>query len=165
VQLGDGWTVTYAPGVRRLEGRCGPARPITKADIDAVLPKAMDILFQEEVQEVRLNSQMASWPADELTTLLLNDFYAGRSGDAFIVPKRRVLQHWDPGRGSGHGSTHDYDTTVPLIFWGTGFGPAKSTADDAAPYDLAVTLGDAIGVTLPQAVGKSRRPVGLGTSP
>lgn len=165
VQLGDGWTVTYAPGVMRLEGRCGPARPITKADIDAVLPKAMDILFQEEVQEVRLNSQMASWPADELTTLLLNDFYAGRSGDAFIVPKRRVLQHWDPGRGSGHGSTHDYDTTVPLIFWGTGFGAAKSTADDATPYDLAVTLGDAIGVTLPQAVGKSRRPVGVGTSP
>ncbi len=156
VQLGDGWTVTYAPGVNRLEGRCGPARPITRADIDAVLPKAMDILFREEVQEVRLNSKMASWPKDELTTLLLNDFYAGRSGDAFIIPKRRVLQHWDPGRGSGHGSTHDYDTTVPLIFWGAGFMASKSTADDAAPYDLAVTLGDAIGVTLPQAVGKSR---------
>jgi len=164
VQLGDGWTVTYAPGVTRLAGACGPARSITKADIDAVFPKAMDILFREEVQEVRLNSKMASWPADELTTLLLNDFYAGRSGDAFIIPKRRVLQHWDPGRGSGHGTTHDYDTTVPLIFWGMGFKAGESTADDAAPYDLAVTLGDAIGVTLPQATGKSRRPALAGAS-
>ncbi len=158
VQLGDGWTVSYAPGVTRVEGRCGPARPITKADIDEALPRVMSTLFKEEVQEVRLNSQMASWPKDDLTPFLLNDFYAGRSGDAFIVPRRRILQHWDPGRGSGHGSTHDYDTNVPLIFWGAGFKAMSSDADDAAPYDLAVTLGDAIGVTLPHATGKSRLP-------
>jgi hypothetical protein len=151
VQLGDGWTVSYAPGVTRVEGRCGPARPITKADIDEALPRVMTTLFREEVQDVRLNSQMASWPKDDLTPFLLNDFYAGRSGDAFIVPRRHILQHWDPGRGSGHGSTHDYDTNVPLIFWGAGFKAGVSDADDAAPYDLAVTLGDAIGVTLPQA--------------
>jgi len=156
VQLGDGWTVSYAPGVTRVEGRCGPARPITKADIDEALPRVMTTLFKEEVQEVRLNSKMASWPKDDLTPFLLNDFYAGRSGDAFIVPRRHILQHWDPGRGSGHGSTHDYDTNVPLIFWGAGFKAMSSDADDAAPYDLAVTLGDAIGVTLPQATGKSR---------
>jgi len=156
VQLGDGWIVNYTPGSSRVEGTCGPARSITKADIDGVLPRVLATLYQEEIQEIRLNSQMASWPKDDLTTFLLNDYYAGRSGDAFIVPRRWVLQHWDPGRGSGHGSTHDYDTTVPLIFWGAGFKAGSSTADDAAPYDLAVTLGDAIGVTLPQAVGKSR---------
>lgn len=156
VQLGDGWTVSYAPGVMRVEGRCGPARPLTRADIDEVLPRVMSTLFKEEVQEVRLNSQRTAWPKDDLTPFLLNDFYAGRSGDAFIVPRRRILQHWDPGRGSGHGSTHDYDTHVPLIFWGAGFPSMTSEADDAAPYDLAVTLGDSIGVTLPQATGKSR---------
>lgn len=156
VQLGDGWIVTYTPGVTRIEGSCGPARRITKADIDGALPRVLSTLFAEEVQEIRLNSQMASWPKDELTTFLLNDIYEGRSGDAFIIPKRRVLQHWDPIRGSGHGTTHDYDTTVPLIFWGAGFKAAESTAEDATPYDLAVTLGDAIGVTLPKAVGKSR---------
>jgi arylsulfatase A-like enzyme len=156
LQLSDGWTVSYAPGVTRVEGRCGPARPVTKADIDEVLPRVMATLFKEEIQEVRLNSQMTSWPKDDLTPFLLNDFYPGRSGDAFIVPRRRILQHWDPGRGSGHGSTHDYDTNVPLIFWGAGFKAGSSDADDASPYDLAVTLGDAIGVTLPQATGKSR---------
>ena len=164
LQLSDGWTVSYAPGLTRVEGRCGPARPVTKADIDEVLPRVMATLFKEEIQEVRLNSQMASWPKDDVTAFLLNDFYPGRSGDAFIVPRRRILQHWDPGRGSGHGSTHDYDTNVPLIFWGAGFKAMSSEADDATPYDLAVTLGDAIGVTLPQATGKSRLPR-LGATP
>lgn len=158
VHIGDGWIVTYNPGLSRVEGVCGPARAITGADIDAVLPRVLATLFNEEIQEVRLNSQMASWPRDELTTFLRNDFYEGRSGDAFIVPRRRVLQHWDAGRGSGHGTTHDYDITVPLIFWGAGFAKASSDADDAAPYDLAVTLGEAIGVSLPQATGKSRLP-------
>jgi predicted AlkP superfamily pyrophosphatase or phosphodiesterase len=158
VQLGDGWIVSYTPGVNRVEGRCGPARAITKADIDEVFPRVIASLFKEEISEVRLNSQMASWPKDDVTPFLLNDFYAGRSGDAFLVPRRRVLMHWDPARGSGHGSTQDYDTNVPLIFWGTGFKAGSSDADDAAPYDLAVTLGDAIGVSLPQAMGKSRLP-------
>jgi hypothetical protein len=156
VQLGDGWTVSYSPGLMRAEGRCGPARSVSKADIDEIFPRVVETLFKEEIQEVRLNSQMSSWPKDDVTPFLLNDFYAGRSGDAFIVPRRRVIQHWDPARGSGHGSTQDYDTTVPLIFWGAGFKAGSSDADDASPYDLAVTLGDAIGVTLPQATGKSR---------
>ena len=107
---------------------------------------------------------MASWPKDDIRPFLLNDYYEGRSGDAFIVPRRRVLQHWDPARGSGHGSIHDYDTNVPLIFWGAGFKATSDDADDAAPYDLAVTLGDAIGVTLPQATGKSRLPRTKATS-
>ncbi len=156
VHIGDGWIVTYHPGMTRMEGSCGPARPVTKADIDGALPRVLTTLFKEEIQEVRLNSQMASWPKDDLSTFLQNDFYEGRSGDAFIVPRRRVLQHWDAGRGSGHGTIHDYDITVPLIFWGPGFKAASSDVDDATPYDLAVTLGDAIGVTLPQATGKSR---------
>lgn len=161
VHIGDGWIVTYHPGMTRMAGSCGPARPVTKADIDGALPRVLTTLFKEEIQEVRLNSQMASWPKDDLTTFLQNDFYEGRSGDAFIVPRRRVLQHWDAGRGSGHGTTHDYDISVPMIFWGPGFKAASSDVDDATPYDLAVTLGDAIGVTLPQATGKSRmkRPV------
>ena len=159
VHIGDGWIVTYHPGITRVEGSCGPARAITKADIDLVLPRVLTTLFKEEIQEIRLNSQMASWPKDGLTPFLLNDFYEGRSGDAFIVPRRRVLQHWDAGRGSGHGTMHDYDITVPMIFWGAGFKKRSADADDATPYDLAVTLGDAIGVTLPQAVGKSRLPL------
>lgn len=157
VQLGDGWNVSYASGLRSVDGgSCGAARDITKADLDRAVAKAFTTLFKEEIREMRPISQKDQWPQDDVTPFLLNDYFPGRSGDAFIVPRPRVLQHWDPGRGSGHGSIYEYDTNVPLIFLGKGFKAGSSEADDAAPYDLAVTLGDAVGVSLPQAAGKSR---------
>jgi len=80
-----------------------------------------------------------------------------RSGDAFLFPRPNVLFHWDPARGSHHGSHHEYDTHVPLIFRGGPFRPGVSDAD-LTPYDLAPTLAALLGVTLPDAVGKSRLP-------
>lgn len=166
LSLGDGWNIAYAPGVRSVDGPCGPARDITKADLDRVVPKAAAVLFPEEIAEIRLISQKDSWPADLVTSFLVNDFVPGRSGDAFIVVRRRVIQHWDSGRGSGHGSIEDYDTDVPLIFWGAPFKAGTGEAADAAPYDLAATLAAASGVTLPDAVGKSRLPaVGVSATP
>jgi arylsulfatase A-like enzyme len=53
-----------------------------------------------------------------------------------------------------HGTHYEYDIHVPLIFWGAG---VKAGASDApsTPYDLAPTVGQWLGVTLPQAVGKA----------
>jgi arylsulfatase A-like enzyme len=65
--------------------------------------------------------------------------------------------HWDPARGSGHGSHYDYDTHVPLIFWGAAFKSAES-AEETTPYDLAPTLAQLLGLELPDAVGRSRLP-------
>ena len=67
-----------------------------------------------------LVSERDRWPADNpATEFARNDFDAERSGDAFLVPRPGVLMHWDPGRGSHHGSHHEYDTHVPLVFWGS----------------------------------------------
>jgi arylsulfatase A-like enzyme len=63
--------------------------------------------------------------------------------------------HWDPARGTGHGSHHDYDTHVPLVFWGGAFTPRVVTGD-STPYDVAPTLGALLGVALPDAAGTSR---------
>ena len=94
----------------------------------------------------------AGEPATEFAN---NDFDAARSGDALLIPKPYVLMHWDPARGSGHGSLHEYDTHVPLIFWGAPFA-AGAKGTPSAPYDLAPTLGAALGVAVPDAVGHSR---------
>jgi arylsulfatase A-like enzyme len=60
----------------------------------------------------------------------------------------------DPGRGSMHGTHHDTDTHVPLVFWG---GPAKAGVSKSAatPYDLAPTVGAWLGVTVPDATGRT----------
>jgi arylsulfatase A-like enzyme len=53
-----------------------------------------------------------------------------------------------------HGTHHEYDIHVPLVFWGA----VKAGGSDEAstPYDLAPTLAAWLGVALPEAVGKAR---------
>jgi predicted AlkP superfamily pyrophosphatase or phosphodiesterase len=45
-----------------------------------------------------------------------------------------------------HGSPRDYDTYVPLIFWGTWFKPGKYS-EFVRTVDLAATLAAIAGVT------------------
>jgi hypothetical protein len=142
--------------MRTVEGPCGPAdRPVTLADLDRAFPKAVAALFTEEVETVLLVSERDRWPADHpATEFARNDFDPERSGDAFLVPRTNVLMHWDPGRGSHHGSHHAYDTHVPLVFWGRPF-PAGRRDRETTPYDLAPTLAELLGIALPDATGRS----------
>ncbi len=157
---GEGWNVAFnrpAFPMRTVAGPCGPeGRPVTLADLDAAFPEAVATLFGEEVESVLLVSQRERWPADDpATEFARNDLDAERSGDAFLVPRPGVLMHWDPARGSHHGSHHEYDTHVPLVFWGKAF-PAGRRDRESTPYDLAPTLAELLGITLPDAVGRSR---------
>ncbi|MGK2858762.1 MAG: alkaline phosphatase family protein [Thermoanaerobaculia bacterium] len=158
----EGWGLTYDHGIfpaLSVEGPCGAAdRTITTANVDRVLPVVIRRLYGEEIERVLLVSQKDDWDrSDPAVGFALNDFDAARSGDALLVPKENVLTIWDASRGSGHGSHHAYDTNVPLIFWGGPFGPV-SMSRPASPYDLAPTLGDILGVAMPDAVGTSLAP-------
>jgi hypothetical protein len=157
---GEGWNLIYnrpALPMRTTDGPCGPADAlVTSADVDKVLPRVVRQFFQEEIQEVLLVSKRSEWPSDNpAVEFARNDFDAERSGDALLIPRPYVLMHWDPARGSGHGSIYDYDTHVPLIFWGGPFRPGANSTD-STPYDLAPTLARLLGLDLPHAVGKSR---------
>lgn len=161
----EGWNLIYnraALPMRTVAGACGePGRLVTSAGLDGVLPDAVGSLFREELQEVLLVSERDRWPAsDPAVEFARNDLDLERSGDAFLIPRPNVLMHWDPARGSGHGSQYETNTHVPLIFWGGAFA-AGTLAQDVAPYDLAPTLAAALGVPLPDAIGRdlSRLPV------
>jgi len=162
---GEGWNVAYnrpALPMRTVDGACGPAgRLVTPADLDRVLPSAAAALYSEELETVLLVSEREHWPASQpASEFARNDFDPERSGDAFLVPRPYVLMHWDPGRGTGHGSHHDYDTHVPLVFWGKPFAAGRNDRE-TTPYDLAPTLAQLLGLTLPDAVGRSLlRPTG-----
>lgn len=160
----EGWNVKYdlpgLPALRTVEGACGPAgRPVTTGDVDRVLPGAVKRLFSEEIADVLLVSGRESWN-DNLpyVEFARNDLDAERSGEAILIPRPNVLMHWDPGRGSGHGSQYDSETHVPLVFWGSGITAVASDAP-TTPYDLAPTLGRLFGVAVPDAVG---RPLAIG---
>jgi predicted AlkP superfamily pyrophosphatase or phosphodiesterase len=158
----EGWSLLYnrpSLPLRTVEGPCGPAdRLVTAETLDAVLPRLLTHLFREEIAEVLPVSQRERWPKDDpAVEFAQNDFDPERSGDVFLIPQPNALMHWDPARGTHHGSHHDYDTHVPLVFWGAGVKPAR--VDSAStPYDLAPTLAAALGITLPDAVGANRLP-------
>jgi hypothetical protein len=92
--------------------------------------------------------------ADDVVRRAWNARFPGRSGDLFVVPRYGVLVDPYGGKGSSHGSPWDYDTHVPLIFWGGGIAPRVMPAP-STPYDLAPTLGSWLGVDLPDATGTS----------
>lgn len=159
---GEGWSLVYdrpSLPLKTVSGPCGAAgRDATRADFDRALPRVVARLFGNEIERTLIVSQRERWPRElPAVEFVLNDYDAERSGDVFLLPRKNVLFHWDPARGSHHGSHHDYDTHVPLIFWGGPFKAALSTVD-AAPYDLAPTLAALLDVKLPDAVGGSRAP-------
>lgn len=141
------------PALRTVAGPCGAAgRAVTPADVDRVVPQAIARLFGEEFKSVLLASRRESWDAsDRDVRFALNDYDPVRSGEALLIPRRGVLVYSEP-RGGSHGSQYEYDTHVPLLFWG---GGVKAGVSDAAraPYDLAPTVGKLLGVDLPDAVG------------
>lgn len=156
----EGWSLMYnrpSLPLRTVAGSCGPEdRLVTAETLDRVLPALVTRVWREEVAEVLPVSQRDRWPADDpAVEFARNDFDPERSGDAFLIPRPNVLMHWDPARGTNHGTHHDYDTHVPLLFWGAGVRAARiDTA--STPYDLAPTLARALGVPLPDAVGRDR---------
>lgn len=77
-------------------------------------------------------------------------FHPERSGDVLYRTKPLWFggSYGNKDTGSTHGSPYEYDTHVPLIFWGAGIrkGASSAPADIA---DIAPTLCALLGVTAP----------------
>ena len=80
--------------------------------------------------------------------LLSHSLAPGRAPDWVLVPARGCLI---TGRshGTSHGSLHDYDRRIPLIFWGPGVEPGVD-ARPARLVDLAPTLAHWLGLDPPE---------------
>jgi hypothetical protein len=88
---------------------------------------------------------------DALDALVRNAIVPGRSGDMLVTARHGFLV--DTGAvGTSHGSGWDYDTHVPLIFWGGGIAPARLD-EPTSPYDVAPTIASWLGLELPDATG------------
>jgi hypothetical protein len=92
---------------------------------------------------------MGTPPADDpFFELHQRAFFASRSGDLVARVKRYVYLGGYVG-GSGHGSPHDYDRHVPVVFMGPGVRPGPRDAD-VGPEDIAWALGRMLGLPYPQ---------------
>ncbi|UAB75890.1 alkaline phosphatase PafA [Mesoflavibacter sp. SCSIO 43206] len=87
-----------------------------------------------------------------IENLLQNGYNQKRSGDVLFVLDPVVIQY--SKTGSTHGSPLNYDTHVPLIFYGNGITKGNTTAYTTIP-DIAPTISALLGITFPNgATGK-----------
>ena len=92
-------------------------------------------------------------------------YFPGRSGQLFLVPREgTIVTERDPLYPFMHGSPWDYDSRLPLLFYGKPFVRQGAWPGAATQQDVAPTLGSLIGAAtsatytgrvLTQAIGKT----------
>jgi len=87
-------------------------------------------------------------PEDPFFELHQRAFFAPRSGDLVSRVKPYVYVGGRVG-GTGHGTPHDYDRHVPIVFLGPGIAPGPRDVA-CGPEDIAWTLGRLLGLDYPQ---------------
>ncbi len=74
--------------------------------------------------------------------------YFGSRSPHVIARLKEYMYLTGSAGGTGHGSAYEYDRHVPVIFLGPGIRPGTYESD-AAPEDIAPTLGMMLGVDYP----------------
>lgn len=86
-------------------------------------------------------------PADPYFALFRNSFYQPRSPHLSVLVKKHIYMSSAVG-GTGHGTAHDYDRHVPVVFLGTGIKAGRFDAQ-AGPEDIAPTLAHLLKLSYP----------------
>jgi hypothetical protein len=97
-------------------------------------------------------AQRASAPTgrQQWLEMFARAYYPGRSGQLMIVPRQGVFFFDpDPLYNFMHGSPWEYDTHVPLFFYGAPFVQRGQQKEVARQQDVAPTLAALIGATPP----------------
>jgi predicted AlkP superfamily pyrophosphatase or phosphodiesterase len=142
--------VYFSPGIY---GRLKQDPAALRAVMDAALtqPGVAAVYRAED-----LSGAMSS--SSQIRTALTLNYFPGRSGDLFIVPKPYWLVDGSPagnrgGSGTGHGTPYNYDQHVPLLLLGYGIQPGDYFAP-VTPADIAPTFAALCGITLATRDGR-----------
>jgi predicted AlkP superfamily pyrophosphatase or phosphodiesterase len=82
----------------------------------------------------------------DINTLLRNGYTVSRSGDVMVVLKPGWVE--DKAKGTTHGSGYNYDTHIPLLWYGWNIKPG-STSEPVSVTDIAPTLSRLLNISFP----------------
>jgi predicted AlkP superfamily pyrophosphatase or phosphodiesterase len=101
------------------------------------------------VEKVYTHSDLSSHAtsADPYLPLFRNAFFQPRSPHLMVLVKPYTYIG-DRSGGTGHGTAHDYDRHVPIVFMGKGIKPG-SYSESCGPEDIAPTLALLLALTYP----------------
>ena len=122
-------------------------RGLSRTDVEATIEKAL--LATGLVQAVYTHARLLGNASDEepFVRLFRNSFFQPRSPHIMTLLKEYVYLDAHPG-GTGHGTAHEYDRHVPVVFMGPGITPGTYDAP-CGPEHIAPTLGALLGLDYP----------------
>jgi predicted AlkP superfamily pyrophosphatase or phosphodiesterase len=110
---------------------------------------ANELISYDFIDKVYTGSTMSNSSFGQGAELLLqNGFNQKRSGDVLFVYNPATISY--SKTGSTHGSGLNYDTHVPLLFYGNGIRHG-STLQRTAITDIAPTISALLGISFPNA--------------
>jgi hypothetical protein len=134
----DGAWLILAPAALEEKG-------VTRAEAENVVRDAL--LTVDFITDVYTRTELEKGIAPgKYGAGTLLSFNRVRSGDVFYQVKPRWIER--PGTGSTHGSPYNYDTHVPLLWFGVGVTPGIRT-ERVGVDDLAPTLAHILGISAP----------------
>ena len=118
---------------------------------------AMEELSYASVSKVYTATTMSTTSFSKgVEELLQNGFNQKRSGDVILVNDPAFISYGKTG--STHGSALNYDTHVPLLFFGKGIKHGETFTKTVIP-DIAPTISALLGISFPN--GASGEPLGF----
>lgn len=123
------------------------AHNVPEAQAEEVAAQAAASLPDVAAAITRTQLLTGNIPPNAIGRKVANSFNARRSGDVFLVFMPFAVPSTRP-TGTTHGTPWNYDTQVPLVFWGSAFKPGFY-AQPCQPVDLAATLAALLGLTQP----------------
>ena len=125
--------------------------------IDVQNAMAIEQLSYPNISKVYTATTMSSSAfSTGVEELLQNGFNQKRSGDVILVNDTAFISY---GRtGSTHGSALNYDTHVPLLFFGKGIKHGE-TFEKTIITDIAPTISALLGISFPN--GSTGQPLGF----
>lgn len=125
---------------------------IDKSNLDVSMVRqqiANELITYDRVEKVyTADAMINSSFTDGVELLLQNGYNQKRSGDILIVPETAFISYGKTG--STHGSGLNYDTHVPLLFYGKGIKHGESYERTVIP-DIAPTISAMLGISFPNA--------------
>jgi predicted AlkP superfamily pyrophosphatase or phosphodiesterase len=123
------------------------ARSLKRGEVEAVIGKAL--LATGLVKAVYTQESLLAGvtSTDPDFTLFRNSFYQPRSPHIMALQNENVYLSSYAG-GTGHGTAHEYDRHVPVVFMGPGIRPGTYDAA-VGPQHIAPTLGALLGLEYP----------------
>ncbi len=114
-----------------------------------------EIISYEKVYKVYSAHTMSTSDFNNgVEVLLQNGYNQKRSGDILIIPHPNHIYYRKTG--TSHGSGFNYDTHVPLIFFGKGIKHGETLEKTVIP-DIAPTVSVLLGISFPN--GATGRPL------